>query len=193
MTPHDFDSIYREFRPRIHRYLRHQVGAGEADDLTQVVFLKVSQGLAAFREEAALSTWIFRIATNTARDHAASAATRQKAAEQLLDDPEETLAELPASAAAGTDQDHIRREMSACVRGLVAQLPESYRSVLLLGEFEGFSNPEIAAILGLSLETVKIRLHRARARLRTAMQAQCSLYHDERNELMCDRKPVRLG
>ena len=188
MTLHDFDSIYREFQPKIQRYLRHLVGENEATDLTQVVFLKVSRGLASFREEASLSTWIYRIATNTARDYVDSAATRQKEREQLLDD-EGTLDDFPDSAADSTDQAYVRREMSACIRGIVDQLPESYRTVLLLGEFEGCSNPEIAAILDLSLETVKIRLHRARVRLRQAMQAQCSLYHDERNELMCDRKP----
>ncbi|HAD05219.1 MAG: RNA polymerase subunit sigma-24 [Desulfuromonadales bacterium GWD2_61_12] len=187
---HDFDSIYREFEPKIRRYLRHLVGENEAADLTQVVFLKVSRGLASFREEASLSTWIYRIATNTARDHVASAATRQQEREQLLVAEEESLDDFPDRAAPGTDHAYVRREMSACIRSIVDQLPESYRTVLLLGEFEGCSNPEIAAILDLRLETVKVRLHRARARLRQALQAQCSLYHDERNELMCDRKPI---
>jgi RNA polymerase sigma-70 factor (ECF subfamily) len=55
---------------------------------------------------------------------------------------------------------------------------------------EGFKNAEIAAILGLSLETVKIRLHRARARLRRDLQEGCSFYRDERTGLACDRKPA---
>jgi RNA polymerase sigma-70 factor (ECF subfamily) len=66
--------------------------------------------------------------------------------------------------------------------------PRNYRTVLLLGEFEELSNAEIAAILYISLDTVKIRLHRARTALRNAMESHCSFYHDERSELMCDRK-----
>jgi len=187
MTLRDFDSIYREFQPKIQRYLRHLVGEDDAPDLTQVVFLKVSRALDNFREEASLSTWIYRIATNTARDHATSAATRQNGVGQLLDDAE-MLDNLPDTVSAGTDQAYIRKEMTACIRGIVDHLPDSYRTVLLLGEFEGFTNPEVAGILDVSIETVKIRLHRARTRLRQAMDAQCSLYRDERNELMCDRK-----
>ena len=80
--------------------------------------------------------------------------------------------------------------MSACVRGVVEELPATYREVLLLREFEGFNNTEIAAIIGVSLDTVKIRHHRGRLRLRQALACQCTLYHDERNELMCDRKPA---
>jgi RNA polymerase sigma-70 factor (ECF subfamily) len=82
--------------------------------------------------------------------------------------------------------------MSECIRGLVNDLPDSYRVVLMLGDLEGFTNAEIADILGLSLDTVKIRMHRARRHLKKAMDAACHLYHDERNELSCDRKVTSL-
>ncbi len=78
--------------------------------------------------------------------------------------------------------------MNACIRGVTDQLPENYRTVLLLSEFEEFTNTEIAEILGLSIDTVKIRLHRARVTLRKSMESQCSLFRDKRNELACDRK-----
>jgi RNA polymerase sigma-70 factor (ECF subfamily) len=183
----DFDSIYKEFQPKIYRYLTKLAGQEDALDLTQAAFLKVSQSLDNFREESSLSTWIYRIATNTAHDHAASSLARQKGAELLFDD-DHSLDDLPDTGFPGTDQEYIRREMNACIRGLVHQLPENYRAVLLLSELEEFTNPEIAEILNISIDTVKIRLHRARIGLRKAMACQCSLYHDERNELMCDRK-----
>lgn len=188
-TPHDFAAIYAEFQPKIERYLRRLVGADEALDLTQTVFLKVHQGLATFRGDASLATWIYRIASNTAHDQRLSAGSKQREAEELGADPDE-LDALADPAAVATDHDYIRREMSACVRGVVEALPVTYREVLLLSEFEEFSNAEIAAILGLSLDTVKIRLHRGRLRLRQALACECNLYHDERNELMCDRKPA---
>lgn len=184
----DFSAVYQEFHPKIQRYLTHFSGEAEAADLTQTVFLKVSQSLDSFRGESSLSTWIYRIATNTAHDHAASSSAKQISSEQFLDD-DVSIDDYPDNSSQGTDCDYIRREMTACIRGVVNNLPENYRTVLLLNEFEGLSNPEITAILNTSLDTVKIRLHRARTALRKAMECQCSFYHDERSELMCDRKP----
>lgn len=184
----DFDSIYGEFRPKILRYLSNLVNESEAPDLTQAVFLKLSRSLESFRGEASLATWIYRIATNTAHDHASSSLAQQKRCELLLDE-DASLDDFPDHETPGTDVEYIRQEMNACIRGVVDQLPESFRTVLLLSDFEELTNPEIAAILNISVDTVKIRLHRGRAELRKAMESQCSLYHDEHNELMCDRKP----
>ena len=64
----DFHEIHREFRPRVLRYLARMVGEAEAEDLTQEVFAKVAHALRGFRGESSLSTWIYRIATNTALD-----------------------------------------------------------------------------------------------------------------------------
>lgn len=183
----DFDSVYAAFQPRIQRYLTSLAGEDAACDLTQAVFLNVSRSLDSFRGDSSLATWIYRIATNLARDHATSARARQQSREHLLAEGE-SLDDLPDSNRSATDSEYIRREMNACIRGVVTGLPENYRTVLLLVEFEELTNQEAADILGVSLETVKIRLHRAREVLRKAMQCQCTLYHDERNELMCDRK-----
>ncbi|MBJ6727768.1 sigma-70 family RNA polymerase sigma factor [Geomesophilobacter sediminis] len=180
----DFAAVYREFQPKIQRYLTNLVGEADAPDLAQVVFLKVSRSLDGFREEASLSTWIYRIATNAALDH--RRALRHQGAEELLD--EEAVADLPDAGAERSDQRLIREEMSDCVRAMVDRLPDAYRTVLLLSEFEELSNPEIAGVLDLSLDVVKIRLHRARTRLREAMRVQCTFYRDERSALMCDRK-----
>lgn len=63
--------------------------------------------------------------------------------------------------------------MSSCVQDYIAALPESYRAVILLHDVQGLTNPEIAEMLGLSLATTKIRLHRARNRLRAALGEGC--------------------
>jgi RNA polymerase sigma-70 factor (ECF subfamily) len=184
----DFDGIYEEFKPKIVRYLSRLCGEADAPDLTQAVFLKVSRSLADFRGESSLATWIYRIATNTAHDHTLSSRTRQRKIELFFDDVD-AVEDIPDPSLSGTGQEHILKEMNACIRGIVDQLPENYRTVLLLSEFEEFTNPEIAEMLELSVDTVKIRLHRARTRLRNAMECQCDLYRDGRNELMCDKKP----
>ena len=180
----DFDGIYREFQPKIYRYLCRLSGQTDAIDLTQEVFLKVSQALDTFRGESSLATWIYRIATNAAYDHARSSPLRQRRLEILFDDADSSY-DLPGPDLPAADKEFILKEMNACIRGIVDQLSQDYRTVLVLSEFDEFTNPEIAGILGVSVETVKIRLHRARVRLRKAMECQCSLYRDERNELMC--------
>jgi RNA polymerase sigma-70 factor (ECF subfamily) len=79
--------------------------------------------------------------------------------------------------------------MSECVRDYVDQLPADYRTVVVLSELEELPDREIAEILGISLEAAKIRLHRARARLRQMLEQGCDLSRDERNELTCDPRP----
>jgi len=78
--------------------------------------------------------------------------------------------------------------MNACIRGFVENLPTDYRSVVVLSELEELSNQQIAEVLGISLATVKIRLHRARALLKKEFATRCDFYQDEGNGLLCDLK-----
>jgi RNA polymerase sigma-70 factor (ECF subfamily) len=176
----DFERVHVEFRPRVGRYLARLVGAREADDLTQETFLRVSQALGSFRGECAVSTWVYRIATNLALDRLRSPSF-QVAARQA---PPETL--LTLGTASDVEQKLARGEMGECIRGFIERLPVDHRSVLVLSELEELPDREIAEVLGLSLATAKIRLHRARARLRELLECACALYRDERNELACE-------
>ena len=82
--------------------------------------------------------------------------------------------------------------MGDCVREYVDRLPPDHRTVLVLSELEGFKNKEIADILMITLENVKVRLHRARARLKQELGDGCDFYHTEEGTLACDRKPIRI-
>jgi RNA polymerase sigma-70 factor (ECF subfamily) len=183
----DFRSLHDEFRPRVLRYATRLVGEAEAEDVTQSVMLKVNQGLSGFRGDSSVSTWIYRIATNVALDKLRNKAI-QPHAEPGDDFDEQDLP--PAARTPSCEAVAIRAEMSACIHEFVARLPENYKTVMTLSELEGFTNGEIAAILGLTLDTVKIRLHRAREKLRKDLQAGCDFYRDESAEFACDRKPV---
>ncbi len=193
----DFEKIYRKFCPKIVGYLKRLVGEHDAEDVAQEVFLKVNAALETFRGESRLSTWIYRVATNAAIDHLRKSSPGPEAltAGGLAED--ESFAGDEAAAAEEStpslDTHLIRKEMNMCIRGIVEALPENYRTVIVLSELEGFTNTEIADIVGVSLEAVKIRLHRARTRLRKELEAQCNFYRDERNELACDRKTSSLN
>ncbi len=183
----EFQAVHDHFRPQILRYLTRLVGEGEAEDLTQSVMLKVSEGLPNFRGDSSLSTWIYRIATNAGLDR-----LRRITIQPLGEvDVESDEADVPQGAQApSVETTAIREEMNACIREFIERLPENYKTVMVLGELEGFKNDEVAAILGLSLDTVKIRLHRARQKLHKELGAGCSFHRDEDGELACDRKPV---
>jgi RNA polymerase sigma-70 factor (ECF subfamily) len=179
-----FQSLHDEVRPRVLRYLTRLVGAGEAEDLTQSVMLKVSAGLPDFRGNSTLFTWIYRIATNAAYD-----ALRRKglpAPPEAEDDDERNF--RPEAQTPSAEATAMRDEMDACIRDLIERLPEHYRTVIVLSEVEGFKNAEIAAILGISVDAVKIRLHRARDQLRNALSTGCTFDRNDEGELACDRK-----
>jgi RNA polymerase sigma-70 factor (ECF subfamily) len=183
----DFRTLDDRFRSRIRRYVTRLVGEADAEDVTQSVMLKVSEGLAGFRGDSSVSTWLYRIATNVALDR-----LRQR----TIDPPIEGGYEFdehdlpPDVQSPSVETTAIHEEMRACISEFVARLPDSYKTVTVLSEIEGFKNSEIAAILDVSLDTVKIRLHRAREKLRRDLEAGCTFYRDERAEFACDRKPV---
>lgn len=190
-----FQQIHDIFRPKILRYLRRLVGGQDADDLTQDVFVKVSQALDTFRGDAMVSTWIYRIATNAALDRLRSRSFQGSVSDSPTGNDEEEVVDKDlwtGEKKLSLESALIRKEMNDCIRGIVENLPVNYRTVIVLSEWEGLKNNEITEILGLSLDTVKIRLHRARARLKKELEQHCSFYRDERNELSCDRKTTPL-
>lgn len=179
-----FEEIYENNRARIVRYLARLVGDSEAEDLAQEVFVKVSRSIAAFRDEAQISTWVYRIATNAALDRLRSPSF--KAVEPVEDIELVSLQVGPKGPT--TEQQAIKEEMSACVRGMVDRLPATYRTAIVLSQMEGFKDSEIADILGVKPSAAKITLHRARKRLKKVLSENCVFYHNEENELACDRK-----
>ena len=140
-----------------------------------------------FRGNSSVSTWIYRIATNTALDKLRGKTIQSLSEAELEFDAEDVP---PAMQSASVETMAIREEMNACIREFIELLPETHKTVMVLSELEGFKNAEIASILGVSLDTVKIRLHRAREKLRKELDTGCNFSRDECDELACDRKPT---
>jgi RNA polymerase sigma-70 factor (ECF subfamily) len=183
----DFKKIHDTYAPRIKLYLRDLAGSDEAEDLTQETFTRVSQSLKNFRGQSSLGTWIYRIATNTAIDGMRKKKrAKTDSAEDTLEDVEDK--NIWTGEILALDDHVIRKEMNSCIREVVFKLPETYRTVIVLSEFEGLKNEDIAIILGVKLEAVKIRLHRARLKLKEELSKQCILYRDDRNEFACEQK-----
>jgi len=190
----DFNEIYQEFQPKIRNYLSRLLGDQDAEDIVQEVFTRVSRGLGSFKGQSKLSTWIYRIATNTAIDKLRSSTHRHASGRISLEGSAGVEPDTSSNGQTGppTDQKVIRREMSECVREYVDRLPPDYSTVLVLSQLEEFKNKEIADILQVTIENVKVRLHRARARLKQELDDGCDFYHNEEGTLACDRKPILI-
>ncbi len=159
--------IVEELSKPLLRYLERYAGERAiAEDLLQETFIRIARGLPGFEGRASLKTWAFSIATRLAADH-----FRQPAHRVRIVDIDES-AELP-NGERTIDQRIVIDEMNACVRQVIDSLPEDYRAALVLHDMEGLNAAQTAEICGCSLSTAKIRIHRARLRLRKALQQEC--------------------
>ncbi len=186
-------AVFEQYRDRIYRYILRLVrDPAEADDLTQETFLRVYRQLETLQDPAALTTWLYRIATHVCYDRFRQSSYRfppQSLDDAATDDAEPLEAQLDNADAPRLDQVIEQREMRVCVQEFLEQLPDDYRMTILLHDLHGLTNPEIARMLGCSLATVKIRLHRARRRFKAACQAGCDLSSNESGMFVCERKP----
>ena len=178
-TTLDFQAIYDQFHPGIQRYLTRMVGDFEAEDLAQEVMIRVNQALPGFRGESKLSTWIYRIATNVALDRLRSPPFKRRAEDLRLEESEMAEAEFVSqeawvgAEAASPEYKLWRKQGYECYCDKIKNLPVNYRTVVALSELDDLTAGEIAEILGLSLDLVKIRLHRGRMRLLQELKAHC--------------------
>ena len=171
--------------PQIARYVRSMVrDPVEAEDLTQETFLRAHRRRASLHDPKAAMAWLYSIATHVCLDRLRQQA-RQTTAQSEVDPGALAAPDPEPSAVLRAEQE----DMSGCVQAYVADLSDSYRAVLLLHDEEGLSAPEIAGLLGESVGSVKIRLHRARRRLRRALEEGCLFSQDERGTLVCDPSP----
>ena len=152
-----------------------------AEDLLQETLLRISRGLREFEGRSSPKTWAYSIATRTAIDHVRKARDTRGVGEV---DAEESLAD------AGEDAGErlVIDEMNTCIREEIDSLPGDYRAAIVLHDLEGLTAAETAEIVGCSLATAKIRIHRARQRLKQALERDCTFYYDRDQTLRCDRK-----
>lgn len=177
-----FEDVAQELSGPLRRYLQRLVGnRATADDLLQDTLLKIARALPEFEGRSSVKTWAFTIATRVATDHFRRPHSRARMVE--IDET------APAHVVdAEIDQRLVIDEMSSCVREVIDSLPEDYRTALVLHDLEGQTAAQVAEIAGCSIANAKIRIHRARRRLKQALGEECNFYRDEENVFRCDRK-----
>ncbi len=150
------------------RYMKNRE---DAEEVTQDVLMRVFRKIDAFRGDAALSSWIYRITFNMAMSRLRSLKHRRPA-----EVPQETVTRtdtvdmvVPREVADWSDladDQLLRSEMRSRLVGALADLPEIYRAAVLLRDVQGLSTEEASAVLGVKTQTLKSRLHRGRLILR---------------------------
>ena len=151
---HAFERLYRGHVARIHGLARRMAGDDEAEELTQMVFVRAWQKLGTFRGESKFGTWLHRVAINVILGRRASL----KIERGRRHDGEELIESLPARPVA---TEH-RLDFDAAI----GRLPNGARQIFVLHDVEGYKHDEIARMLSINAGTSKAQLHRARMLLR---------------------------
>jgi RNA polymerase sigma-70 factor (ECF subfamily) len=155
-----FEALYRRHSRRVYAVVWRLCGHhARAEDLLQDAFVRAWQALPAFRFESAFSTWLHRLAVNTALME-----LRARAGAEALETDDTTLETHAAGDSAGQ-----RTALGIDLERAVATLPPRARAVLVLHDIEGWKHEEIATELGMAVGSSKAQLHRARGLLRTRL------------------------
>ncbi len=173
-----FRTLVERYQPVLLRIARYYVNSvATAEDVTQETWIAVLKGAERFEGRSSFKTWLFRIVANRAR----SVGTREKRqvpvdstdpvagdrfnTEGMWKEPPVPFADLLADA-------EVNAALAATVRSTIGALPEVQRSVVTLRDLEGLTTSEVASLLELSEANTRVVLHRARARIREAVERE---------------------
>ena len=195
-----FQLLVERYQDRMFSLVRHFTrSTAEVEDIVQETFLKAFRRLETFQRQASFSTWLYRIAVNTSLDFLKR---RGRSPVQSVEDPELLVAAPGAARSPGVVAPDARLEQEEIARithRVLEELPEIFRTVLVLRELEDMAYQEMADLLGISIGTVESRLFRARARFREKL---LRLYPDadrrhhpqvDRGERRPDHQPAAVA
>jgi len=168
------ERVWETFHAPLQQFIRHRVSDdATAEDLLQDVFLNIHQHVDTLRDVKRLESWIYQVTRNAIIDYYCSIRTTT-----TLEEPEvlQLAEDLP-------DEDVIS-ELFPSVRAMVRSLPAQDRQALILTEYQGLTQKELAERLGLSLSGAKSRVQRARAKLKQQLLACCHFELDRRGHVI---------
>ncbi|RPJ59719.1 MAG: RNA polymerase sigma factor [Acidobacteria bacterium] len=162
-----FEVIMRRHNQRLYRTVRAILGGDdEAEDAMQDAYIQAYRHLGQFEGRSSLATWLTRIAVN----QCLSRLRKQRHIYPIDTELEKKMIENIDDARPGPEKQMLNREVRRVLELAIEQMPARYRSVLILRDVEGLSTAEAAEALGMSVEAVKVNLHRARTYLRKALK-----------------------
>jgi RNA polymerase sigma-70 factor (ECF subfamily) len=167
-----FDLLVLKYQGRVASLVGRFVSdVGEVEDVTQEAFIKAYRALPNFRGDSAFYTWLYRIASNTAKNHLVSRGRRPSSDADVAD--AECFDEGEALRETETPENHyLGQELAKVVAGALDELPEELRLALTLREFDGMSYEEISEVMDCPVGTVRSRIFRAREAVDNRVKSQ---------------------
>jgi len=160
--------MIKQYAPRVYAIaIRMLNDPDDAEEVLQETFISACKNIKKFEGRSALGTWLHRIATNAALMHIRKRKHREVSLDEPIEvhDGDDIYREVQDWTFAPDDH-AMNSEVRDVLEKAIAELPETLRTVFILREIEGYSTEETAQILGISISAAKVRLHRARLRLR---------------------------
>ena len=142
----------------------------EARDLTQEIFIKIYNNLQSYKNKASFSTWLYRIAVNRCIDWTRKKKLQTVSAVYDSSEEEIDIYDTIADSGGGPEELLIKQENRTYIRKVVEELPEIYKTVIILYYFEDFSPQEISDIIGVPKRTVETRLYRGKNLLKLRLE-----------------------
>ncbi len=164
--------VAKHHKPIVHFLTRMVRNQSIAEELTQEVFLRVYRSRTSYRAEAKFTTWLYRIATNLAVNHARDTKHERTAQTIYLDEPDSETGTTPdvADAEPTIEKRMVENERMAAIRAHVMALPERQRMAVLMHKYQGLDYREIGEVLKLSESATKSLLFRAYQTLRETLK-----------------------
>ena len=174
-----FEDLAATYSKPLLGYLVRMTGnTADADDLLQEALIRMARELPRLRSPGAAKGWAYRVATNVAIDFLRK---KKKVRFEEFDD-ESTPVD------GGEFDGLVVDEMNNCIRGVIDRLPPDYRAAIVLSNLQGLSVAETASVMGTSVGAAKVRIHRAKARLKEALNRECDFYASPEGSVRCDVK-----
>lgn len=163
-----FEILVERYQKQVYNIAYRYTGnRDDAYDLSQEAFLKAYKGIGNFRQDSSFKTWIYHIAANVCRDYLRKDTKVYKVS---IDEPVQSehgdMEKQLTDNSIGPDEIYENKELSEFVQGIINDLQQEYKEVIILREMQQLSYEEIAEVLSCSIGTVKSRLNRARKILR---------------------------
>ncbi len=177
-TTRSYELLVQRHMDRIYTLVYRVVyNKEEAEDITQEVLVKVYNNIHSFDQKATFSTWLYRIAVNTALDSLEKMKRRHSMTISFSHAPssgsDEERETIVAATEAGPEEEVMQRDLRNCIQRVLKDLDREQARVLIMRDFEDLSYADIAQALEAKLSAVKMRIHRARLAFQTIFNQFC--------------------
>ena len=176
----DTTTVWRDLHDPLLGFITRRVGSADAEDVLQDVMLRIHRHQDELDHLERVTGWVYRITTNAITDYYRKAVRREHPAGADVHPADHDTAPAARETPEPTDP---RAELAGCLQPMIDRLPEKYRQVIVLTEYQGMTQTAAAAVLGLSVSGTKTRTQRARRQLKQALTDCCRIELDRRSSV----------